>query len=233
MVLHPGRVLVYPKASYNLAQANGIDPNSMSDPFPEDQLFPGYMTSQVFGPQWQDEQGDYHRINPGFPSVDVLDDFVPDPTNAQGGSDVVRELLTGPINMLSPMIKGPIEAVGGTNLGTGGEVHSLAEYFDSQIPGINKVSSITGASPVGTVTNNLPPISGAGLVGSLLGNEPGIDWRRAVEKGNRDPGFSIEAFINYLTGVSSSDMSTPSAQNMAEIELRNRIGRQRDQEMRG
>lgn len=218
MVLQPGRILVAPKASYNFAQSQGIDLNSLSDPFPEDQLFPSYFRNDVLGPQIRDDQNQYIGINPGIPSVDILNEFVPDFTNAASGSDFIREMLGGPIGMLSPLIKSPVEAITGTRVDTASRVGDLGEYFDSQIPGVNKVSSVTGVSPIGTLLNTLP------------GGEAGLDYRRAVEKGNRDPNWDLGAFLNYIAGIGTRNMSTPSGVNQAEIELRNRISRQRDKQ---
>lgn len=221
MVLNPGRVMVFPKASYNFGQAAGLDLQSLSVPFPEDQLFPSYMAEKAIGPQIIDGNGDYHGISPGIPSIDVLNDFVPN-FNNEGGSDFLRSLLGGPVGMLSPLIKGPIEALTGTSMATGGGVHDLGEYLDSQIPQVSKISSIFGVSPIGTLGKAMP------------GGEPGVlDYRRAVEKDNRDPGFSIEHFLNWLLGISSQDMSTPSAVTQAEIELRNQLGNQRRRQQLG
>ena len=216
MVVNPGRVLLYPKVSYNYAKAAGVNPESFSVPFPEDQLFPSYFADNQLGPQFMDDDGQYHGINPGFPTTDLMNEFLPDFSNASSGSEFIRQMLGGPIGMLSPALKIPVEAVSGRSVATGAEVNDLGEYLDSQIPFVSKVSSVTGISPTGSIAQALP------------GGEAGVvDYRRSVEKGNRDPNFSIEAFLNYLLGVSSADMSTPSGITQAQIELRNKIGRER------
>jgi hypothetical protein len=78
---HPNRVMWYPKASYNLAVANGVDPQSFANPFPDDQLFPSFLTDQILGPQFQTEDGTYIGMNPGIAHLDVFNTFSGDPSS--------------------------------------------------------------------------------------------------------------------------------------------------------
>jgi len=73
---HPGRITMFPKASYALAQQMGVEPDSLSDPFPNDQLFPHWLTDQVTGPIFQNSQGQYYGANPGEVSSDTLNTFL-------------------------------------------------------------------------------------------------------------------------------------------------------------
>ena len=60
----PGKAMIYPKAIYNMAEAQGIDLTSFSDPFPTDQLFPTWITEGLQGPITQNSEGEYWGINP-------------------------------------------------------------------------------------------------------------------------------------------------------------------------
>lgn len=208
MVLQPGRVAMWPKATYNFAAAQGIDLDSMTNPFPEDQLFPSFLTERATGPVYQEGDGSYLSVSPGFAAMDVLNEFAPGPVwDSSSPADAGRKLFGGAIGMLSPMVKGPIEAATETNLATGGRVHDIGEYIDSQIPGVNVASSMSGYS----------------VTGSLLGGT--LDPQRSVERGNKGH-WDREGLFNYLLGSQVQDMTKPSYQNMAEIQLRDRIGRQ-------
>lgn len=212
ILMHPGRVAVFPKATYNFAHSQGIELNSFSDPFPDDQMWPDFLRESSTGPVARNPQGDYLTYKPGFVTNDVLDDIIPGRWwDQDSGADAVRNLIEGPVGMLNPMLKAPVEVLTETNLASGGRVHSIPEYIDSQIPGANWIASISGYSPTG----------------SLLSG--GLKPQRQVERGNKEH-FEREAFWNYLLGAQLQNVSRPSYINMAEIERRNRIGRQRERE---
>ncbi len=138
MLMNPGRALVFPKAMYNAAKANGIDITSMSDPFPEDQLFPSFITDAQTGPV-ADIDGNYYTVNPGLPSTDIMNDFVGDPKAA----------VTG---MLTPFIKAPIELATGTNLATGSKIQDKGQYIERTIPGLSHFNQLTGGSAAGSIS---------------------------------------------------------------------------------
>src|SRR5690606_30667674 len=74
MVMHPGRLALVPKTNYAVQQAMGIGPESMMDPFPDDQLFPSFIKSNPLGPQLN-LGGSYVRLNPGIAHLDVMNTF--------------------------------------------------------------------------------------------------------------------------------------------------------------
>src|SRR5690606_1020753 len=94
LLTKPQRVTVFPKATYNMAVAMGIDPDTLADPFPEDQMFPSYLTEQMHGPVFE-VNNQYYGINPGFASSDVLNDFV--------GANPLRTIA----GSVSPLIRAP------------------------------------------------------------------------------------------------------------------------------
>lgn len=191
---NPGRFLTFPKAWYNGAIAMGVDPYSMSDPFPQDQLFPSFLKDQINGPMFE-VNGNYFGLNPGIAYFDVLNQFVPDP-------------VRGTLGMLSPAIKIPGELIGGTQWQTGARIKDFSDYIDSSLPGINYLSNLTGYSTTGS------------LWGTLSGT--GLDQQLGVAKGDKtdlDKGLSL---ANWFSGFGVSNMSKQSYIDYAEIEKRNK-----------
>lgn len=191
---HPGRFMVYPKASYNLAIAMGVNPESLQDPFPTDTLFPDFITEQLTGPVVQID-GNYFKASPGYAYADILNQFVADPKQ-------------GLMGMVTPFIKTPGELITGTRWDTGVSIQDYSDYIDSQLPGVNYLANFTGVSPSGSAV-------------SLLSGQ-GIDSQYAVDKGNKTPldqGISVS---NWFTGMGLMNISKQNYQDLAEIQLRNR-----------
>lgn len=197
--IRPGRALTFPKASYNMAVAMGVDPNSLSDPFPDDQLFPEFITKQATGPIAQLD-GKYYTINPGIANIDVSNEF---------GTDPVKAML----GMISPILRMPIELSTGTKLDTGSKIKDVSEYVDSNIPGVNYLSNISGYSTTGSV------------VGVLSGQGP--DIQRQVEKGTKTDSDKMLSFVNWMTGLGIGNISKQNLIDLAEIEKMKREGEQR------
>jgi hypothetical protein len=196
-VMAPGRIMTIPKASYNLAIAMGVDPYSLSDPFPTDQLFPSFLTEEMTGPQFQGDSGKYYGFNPGIASADIYNMLAPDP-------------LRGILGSTNPLLKAPLEAISGTNLGTGAPIRDYSDWLDSQIPGVNYISNISGYSVTGSI------------VGGLTRGQ--FDPQYQVAAGNKGAWDRSLSAINWLTGLGIRSYSRPNYINYAEIELRNRLG---------
>jgi hypothetical protein len=194
MVMQPGRLNIPNKAAYNVAVASGIDPNSLYDPFPDDQLFPSFLREEMQGPQWE-AGGRYYGISPGIASWDVFNMLGPDP-------------IRGVVGSTNPLLRAPIELLAGSSLGTGARIRDVSDYVDSSIPGVNYISSVSGTSVTGSFT-------------SLL-TGGGFDPQYQYAAGNKGPQDQIMSFINYLTGIGLKDYSRPNYINYAEIELRNK-----------
>jgi hypothetical protein len=132
-IMHPARTwLALPKASYNVAIAAGLDPTSLGDPFPQDQLFPSYLRDDMMGPQFQ-IGGRYISVNPGFASADLFNELVANP-------------VEGVVGMVNPAVRIPLELLAGSRLGSQAPIRDLSDYIDSSIPGVNYASNITGRS---------------------------------------------------------------------------------------
>lgn len=188
---HPGRFMAMPKASYELAVAMGINPDSLSNPFPEDQLFPSFLTNGFFGPQFQ--IGDkYVNVNPGFAVTDVFSSITP-PREALG--------------MISPLLRMPVELATGSQMATGSKINDTSDYLDQNTPFLNYLANLTGVSPTGSV-------------GSVLTGQ-GLDPQLQVQRGNKDGFDQVLSGLNWLTGLNFQNWSRPNFVNYAEIEKRN------------
>lgn len=134
----PGRFLAFPKGMYNLAEANGIDLNGFSDPFPTDQLFPTWLggtQGPVFG-----EAGSYLGMRPGIPQMDILDQYFTSP------AETFQTLLSS----ASPVVKVPYElGIGKTAQGI--PIKDTPKYLLGQIPFGNFVNTMVG-KPIGGVS---------------------------------------------------------------------------------
>lgn len=201
LAMHPARVTAPVKASYDLAVAMGLNPASITDPFPEDQLFPSFIKSNPMGPQMM-LGGAYLRANPGFAHLDVLNTF---------GDDPFRGLL----GMTSPLLRVPVELATGGSMSTGGRIKDTSDYIDQSIPGVNYLSNISGFSPTGSVGTLL---SGQGL-DPQHGFQPKADG--STDKSGLDQGISA---FNWLTGLGVQNLSRPSYVSYAEIQKRNQAG---------
>lgn len=135
-IMNPGRTLtVIPKASFNLAIAMGIDPHSMYYPFPEDQMFPSFLTEEMIGPQFEIDNR-YVSVNPGFAVLDIYNQFLANP-------------VEGVLQATNPFARVPIEIMAGARLGSRAPIRDLSDYIDSSIPGVNYISNISGRSVTG------------------------------------------------------------------------------------
>jgi len=167
---------------YNMAQASGIDLNSISDPFPTDQLFPSFLTDQMNGPLAK-VGGSYFTANPGIPSVDLPNQFIGDP----GGSI---------LSMLNPMIKAPIELKTGTRLDTGSSIGTPTEYIGSSVPGLAQTNRLTGVDILKSITGG----QGMQNITSVdKGNRGNLDPRTLVNylSGLGITNMSTPSYIKY------------------------------------
>lgn len=195
-LVHPGRTVVFPKASYNLAVSMGLNPETLADPFPDDQLFPSFLTEQVYGPQFE-VGGKYYGVNPGVASSDVANLLLSDPIHGIGGS-------------ISPILRIIPELATGGSMSTGSQIKDTSDYLDATIPGVNYLANITGTSITGSAASLL-------TTGKL-------DPQAQVAAGNKEPSDQALSFLNWLSGLNIQNMSRPNYINYAEIEKRNREG---------
>lgn len=198
--MRPGRFMVFPKASYALAYSMGINPDSLYDPFPQDQMFPSFLKDQIQGPVAK-VFGNYVGFNPGVATFDVLNTFGADPVHGIAG-------------MVTPFVRVPAELMGGTQWSTQSKIKDMSDYIDAQIPGAGYIGSITGYSPTGTIG------------GLLTGQGPQETYQQAA--GNSSTMDKMFSAGNWLTGLGLQDYSKPSYINLAEIEKRNQAAQQQN-----
>jgi hypothetical protein len=132
MLQKPGRVTGLFKAEHNAAIAMGIDPNSISDPFPIDKLYPAFIRDNIVGPI----AGDW-AINIGSPQEALLGDTL----NGNPGRNV--------LSMVNPIFTTPYEVASRTNVGTGANITDMSDFVDSKIPIVNQVANLSGYSVTG------------------------------------------------------------------------------------
>jgi hypothetical protein len=195
---NPGRFMILPKASYNLAVSLGVDPQSLQNPFPDDQLFPEFVKSQLLGPVFT-INGKYFSLAPGFSQVDVLDTFFGDP-----GAE-----LPG---MVSPFLRIPAELMSGSKWGSQSKIKDLSDYVDSNLPLVNYLSNFTGASTTGSLL-------------SLLQGK-GLDPQYQVFRENKGFGEQLASVGSWVSGLTVSNLSQDNLVNYAELEKMRKAGEQ-------
>jgi hypothetical protein len=200
LLMNPGRVVAFNKAYYNIAIAAGIEPDSMFDPFPDDQLFPSFLQDQMEGPLFE-AGGRYFGLRPGIATFDVLNQFA-------SGNPIDTVL-----DNANPMFKIPIELLTGTRLGTQSRIRDYSDYLDSSIPGFNYGANVSGQSITGS------------FYSLLTGG--GFDPQYQFELGNKDSRDQIISAVNWLLGIGLTDYSRPSYIRFAEQERQREQGEQR------
>jgi hypothetical protein len=203
ITMSPGRVNLPNKISYNLGVATGVDPNSMYDPFPQDQQFPSWMTEDIQGPQFY-INGKYYGASPGIAQWDIINQF--------GASDNAFDpIYQSFVDSLNPAFKLPIEAILQRRLSTKGPVTDISDYVDQSIPTVGYIANLTGYSPSSIIV------------------EGELQMQDKVErgiKGLEDKGIT---FANWLGGFGFYNSSRPDFIRSAEIERQQRLTRQREE----
>lgn len=202
MLTHPGRFMMYPKAMYAAGYAAGVDLESLSNPFPQDQIFPSFVTDKMTGIGWKSKDGHYWSFDIGAPQADVLNSFL---GNGQPGT-----VTGGILGLLNPALKVPLELKTKTQLQSGVPITDTSDYIDSNIPGLNVINSVFGKSPSSIIEN--------ALKGKLQ-----MDSNRQVTKGNRG-GVSTDPqyLANWATGLKFQDNSKPNYITLARLQAINK-----------
>lgn len=210
MLMHPGRWTAYSKAMYNFGQANGVDLESVSNPFPDDQLFPEFLTDQMTGVGFE-ANDKYYSFNLGQPQADLFRDFFAGTTKTNEGLNPAWDfglgLYQGVAGMGNPLITVPNELSSGVTVEGIPAGGNPLEAIESSIPIVNNVASVTGYSPLNTIANaRLTPLE-------------------SVQRGTRGGVTENPEYLaNWLLGLQITDTSKPNYINLAEIEQRNRLG---------
>jgi hypothetical protein len=198
--MNPHKILAYPKVTSGIQEGQGQD-SSVSDPWPDDQLFPDWLSSEVIGPvvnptsafakaiSRSDDEVGYGQIDPGLPATDIMNQFVNNPVQGVG-------------NSITPFIKLPAEMAFGREFQSGAPIDDKTEYIDKNVPMLSTLSRLTNGA-VGT-----------GLVegGDLKGKETSP--------------ANLAGLLNYLTGAGILD--TGRYQKGGEFDLKARIAKARE-----
>jgi len=141
MLLKPHKFIMYPKGMSAAQEYQGID-SSVSDPWPDDQLFPNWLSSNVIGPtilptsgfaraiSRSPEEVGYGVINPGLPQTDIMEDFFNNPVKGIG-------------NSVTPFAKIPAELGFDTEFMTGAPIEDYTQYADKNIPILANASRLS------------------------------------------------------------------------------------------
>jgi hypothetical protein len=144
-LMRPGIATIPSKAMYEMGKAQGIDLNSIGDPFPDDKLFPSWYTERVIGPQYISHDGDLWGANPTGPLGDVLNSL---------GSNVKPKDFLGPdaftktagnfLNMSTPWFKAPMELIQGKTIADGIPIPDKLQYLQDMIGPARTLSKLEG-----------------------------------------------------------------------------------------
>lgn len=218
----PGVALVPSKAMYNIAAANGLDPSSLGDPFPEGSMFPSWYSEKVLGPQWESKEGDLWGINPTSPLLDVA--------NSLGSGVSAKDLLTGAaipkvggtlLNMSTPWFKTPVELATGNKLDGGAPIKDKSIYLTDQIGPARVASRIAGKDLVPSIT----PDNGIGFANRT----------EAKYEGGLGDDFGANAsheVLNWLFGMGATNYTSDSATNSAKYEQSSKLKEERESSLR-
>jgi hypothetical protein len=203
ITMAPGRVNLPGKISYNIGVATGVDPNSMYDPFPQDQQFPSWLTEDIQGPQFY-INGKYYGVSPGVAQWDILNQF----GASDNAFDPLRQAF---VDSLNPAFKLPIEAITGTRLSTKGPITDISDYVDQNIPNVGYIANWTGYSPSSIIIDRE------------------LQQQAKVESGIKGTEDKIISFANWLTGFGIYNASRPDYIRSAQIEQQQRIAEEREE----
>lgn len=203
-LMRPGVALIPNKAMYNLGQANGLDLNSVGDPFPPDTLMPSWYSQKVLGPQWE-VGGDLWGFNPTGPLGDVMNSLgsgvkPSDFTSIEGTTKIAGTFL----NMSTPWFKAPMELIQGKTLQSGAPIEDPGQYMQDMIGPLRTLSRVTGKETY------------------MAPGPEGLDFPNRTEKKYRfgmDGPQTIEnalpELLNWASGMQFTNYTSDSASNSA------------------
>jgi hypothetical protein len=195
----PGVTTVVPKALYNLAWANGLSPESIGNPFPEDDgLFPSYYYNNVLGPQWKDDYGMW-GINPSSPVIEVANTFSKFSLGNPAGN--VEGAAKQFIGMSTPFAKMPLEMAMGAQ-SNGIPIEDNSQYMLDNLGG-----AYTGALSRAT--------------GKTINEHGIVDRTDSAAKGTPEEQLEHAKLqgINFLTGAKLTDYKSDSAIKAANYDI--------------
>ena len=224
-MMHPGRVMVANKASFNIAQTMGIDAESFANPWPEDADVPEFMRESAYGANalFGDQM---YALNPGFAHQDLASDFFG--RGPEEGGNFVTATMSNAArlmwDMTTPFVKAPVELAAGKKLSNDTQIRQAGDYIDDQIPLLNYISKSSGVSFAGTLMN-----PGAALEQGrpIERSEVQRGYQESIFGGDGLFGLNIgekqhRTLLNFALGQSAQpvDTKTQKAQKDAEAKAR-------------
>lgn len=224
-MMHPGRVMIANKASFNIAQTMGIDAESFANPWPEDADVPDFMRESAYGANalFGDQM---YALNPGFAHQDLASDFFG--RGPEEGGNFVTATMSNAArlmwDMTTPFIKAPVELAAGKKLSNDTQIRQPGDYIDDQIPLLNYISKSSGVSFTGTLMN-----PGAALEQGrpIERSEVQRGYQESIFGGDGPFGLNIGekqhlSALNFLLGQSAQvvDTKAQKAQKDAEAKAR-------------
>lgn len=218
----PGAVTMPAKLQYNIAEASGLDPESIGQPFNEEEqvALPTYITRGITAPTLGSlESGQaLWGFNPGLPQLDSLQTafggFEPsygEPGYTQGVNTVRNGVGEAILGNLNPLIKAPYE------------LGSLTHIEDSTRP-VGSPTMLTDDqrrwqwlfdNTGGSITGGL---KGTGAYGELFpkttyGMDPESPEYKALQQQER-----TRAWLNWTLGARITNYNSPGIRKSAEFE---------------
>ena len=199
----PGLVTMPSKMMYNMAEANGLEPDSFGAPIPDDDRMASYGKEGLLGPSFTggdtpfSEGDNLWGFSLSAPQIDgiqsLFNGMTMKPEDGIGNVGNVAAGFGDNIGgQLNPLLKAPIELLAGNKMGSGGDVDDVGEYLMSQ----------TG----------LPS-----QINTALGNT--AKDNRSDEQNSGD---QTRAVINMLSGLKFTNYTTPQSAMRAKTEERER-----------
>jgi hypothetical protein len=220
-LMTPGIVTVPNKLMYNIAYANGIDPSSIGDPFPDGTLFPDWYSERVIGPQYEVD-GNLWGANPTGPLGDVMNSLG---SNVQPkdflGADAFTKTAGTFLNMSTPFFKAPWELTTGRNIESGAPIVDKAQYVQDYVGPARVVSKAIG--------KDLYPAFGDD--GFVLPNRTEKKYARGMDFDETVANAGPE-LLNWATGLQFTNYTSDSAKNSAYYQRRDERTQARKREQR-
>tara|TARA_R110002049_G_scaffold41991_1_gene125680 strand:+ start:134 stop:742 length:609 start_codon:yes stop_codon:yes gene_type:complete len=191
------------KAMYNMAEANGLEPESFGAPIPDDNRIASYGKENLLGPSFTagdspfSEGDNLWGYSLSAPQIDGIQSLFNGMTiKPEDGIGNVGNVAAGfgdnIGSQLNPLLKAPIELLAGNKMGAGGDVDDVGEYLMSQ----------TG----------LPS-----QINTVMGNNA-----KDNRSDEQNQGDQTRALINMLSGLKYTNYTTPQSAARAATEERER-----------
>jgi hypothetical protein len=212
-LMRPGIATIPNKAMYELAKSNGIDLQSIGDPFPDDQLFPDWYTERVIGPQYVSHDGDLWGANPTGPLGDILNSL---------GSNVMPKDFLGPdaytktagnfLNMSTPWFKAPIELISGHTIDKQVPIPDRIQYLQDMVGPARVLSKIQGKELY------LAP----GPDGLARPNRTESKYKNGMTE-EETVQNAIPELLNWATGLGFTNYTSDSAEKSAQFQQKKKL----------